>query len=339
MPTKKKNNNPPARRNGQPPRRRVTRRANAPARMPSANGGFRAPTNPQPHQQLLRKAAGMKRVANVTDTCAQVNPFCKAAKGAKYPDGKGQDTATFQVRYHKSLRTDATGRLLAYLSPAVPDNLLIAGAYNTGTSLFTLPSAYEVAPDATFFSDMVLDYRVVTSGVVLRSIGPALTAQGFTMVSKVGTSPGFAQTIAAGVIEGTEMCTMPLQPGSECRVLHTRVGTESTNFVALSSTTTGVEGWDLAKIEVVGGVASTDVIDIEVVTNIEFRFLSAKQKMNQIVAPAAPLNPHAIAAAQQVRAKMPSLIDGPMAALEKTVEKYAGDALDFLSGSLAGLFL
>jgi len=298
-------------------------------------GAFVPPPTRSP-QQLLRKVSGQTKVLNRTAVCSLVNPFCKAAKGAKYPDGKGQDTATIQVKYHLQLPTDATGRLLAYVSPAVPDNVLLQNGPFAG-ALFTLKGAYEVAPNAAFYSGMILDYCVVSSGLVLRSIGAALTAQGFCMVSKVGTSPGFAGTIGAGVIEGTETCTMPLQPGAECRAIFTAVGTEATNFVPLSSTSTGLEGWDLVKLEVVGGVASTSVLDIEICTNIEFRFIQTQQQMNQIVAPSAPTNPHAISAAQQARAKMPSLLDGIGSTVEKTIEKYAGDAVDFLSDSFMAL--
>jgi len=252
--------------------------------------------------------------------CAITDPFCPLARGAKWPDGNGGETLTMQLRSHLTVPTLSSGGNISILSCNLPYALNAAGSYATGS--YTLGAAYLDATGGTGtnFTTYANEYRITTAGVIIRSTLPALTAQGYIILSRMTQMIAPSTVVPAGLTTGTDVVTHPLRAGLEVPFTFRTVGSDAHMFYAQNTTTTTIANWDALKIEIVGAPASTTaVVDIEVVYNIEFTLPATQQGLSQFIRPDVPFNPQLTAAST----RLANAAAGPVYdSVEKLSEKF-----------------
>jgi hypothetical protein len=270
--------------------------------------------------------------------CAITDPFCANARGARYPDGAGGNTLTFQVRAHVSLATLSVGGTVAYFLGSLPYSYIQAASYSAGN--YTLNTTYTQTTQAQTWAAYLGTYRLTTAGIIIRNVLPALTAQGYIIVSKETTPPPVSSVIAAGDVYGNEVETRPLFAGQEVSVMFKPVGSIARTFSGGNSSTTTNTGWDNIKIEVSGGPASTTVLDVEILYNVEFQLNLSNEGLHQFIANqnAAPAQ-HAIEASNNVISKMGSIVTGGVEDVgAKVLDKVKNTVEEFLTGGFELLF-
>lgn len=277
------------------------------------------------------------RNAIVESVCAITDPFCPRAKNAKWPDGLGGNTMTMQIRFHDTAQTGAAGATLRYCSAALPFSF-IGGTYSAGN--FTLSAAYSDATAGTNFTTYADTYRVVTWGIIVRNLLPALSASGFITVSRQTTMPAESSVIAAGSTAGSQVETHPMFAGQEIHIIGKTQGTGSRALAAKNTSTTTATGWEVIKIEGTGLAASSTVFDIEFVYNVEFTLPESQAALHSFVTPVVPSAPKAIEAANVVHSRINSVVAGGIDKVGSTVVKAASTAVeDIFAGALGWMGL
>lgn len=269
--------------------------------------------------------------------CAITDPFCPRAKNAKWPDGMGGNTMTMQIRYHRIVNSSTAGTL-CYCSAQLPYAYLPYGTYSAPN--FTMNVAYDDVTSGTNFTTYAETYRVVTWGVIIRNLQPALTASGYVTISRISTMPGEGTVIAAGQVNGAQVETHPIFAGQEIHVIGKTQGTSSRVFQPQNTTTTTTTGWEVIKVETTGVPASSAILDIEFVYNVEFTLPQSQVALHQFVQPVVPAAPKAIEAANVVHSRINSVVAGGVDKVGTLVMKSAGTVVeDILAGALGWLGL
>lgn len=285
-----------------------------------------------PQRVSLMRKPRLPHLKNVEAVCSITDPFCVHARGAPYPDGQGAGCFPFSIRYHYDVGTFANGGNLIYSNFACGPNGII-GAASYAASLYTLAGVY--GPNATSSVwGSVQASRLVSGGLIIRSILPAMTAQGFLIVSRLPTMPAFSATENSGIVIGSEVQTHALCAGMELYVRFKPLGNESRLF----SPNGTLNLWDTIKVEIVGAPASaSNVIDIEFVFNCEMQLgdqPSGSSSTNWITSIARPnpvSQPGVIQASQRVDSSAPGMFSGMLGEFNGLISKLASNALTDLA--------
>lgn len=279
------------------------------------------------------------KTAMVEAVCAITDPFCPRAKNAKWPDGMGGNTLTMQSRIHRNIGTLANGGRLCYAGASLPFSFLQSTSTSAGN--YTMTNLYEDMTVGSNFSSYVDTYRVVTWGVIIRNVLPALTASGYVTISRMTVMPPESSVIAEGQVVGGQVETHPLCAGSEIYIIGKPQGTGARAFNTKNTTTTTDVGWEVLKIEISGGPTSAgSVIDLEFVYNVEFTLPLAQSALHGFTTPVAPVAPKAIEASQLVHSRANTIVAGGLEKVTGMVTKHAATAAeDILAGALGWLGL
>lgn len=289
-------------------------------------------TMPQP-----RKAARMGLHAEI---CSITDPFCVHAKSAKYPDGKGGGTVTFQIRSLFSWSTFAHGGDVIYASGGLPNFSLGSSSYAAGN--YTMSSTYGPrGGNIAAFNAYADHYRIVTWGVVVRNALPALSASGSLIVSKQTSMPPVSSVVASGQLVGTEVEVHPIHSELEVPVIGIPAGNNARTFTAPNSTTTENSAWQCIKLEITGAPADTTTkLTIEFVYNVEFQLNEANIGLHQFITPAVPNKPAVLAASEKVLTTSKTIFaDGVEKASSSLLAKVESAAEDILTSGMAWLGL
>jgi hypothetical protein len=192
--------NPPNTR--RPPRQPMTRSDTATAGV-RGNTGFRGsyrPTKPMPTPNIPN--------AEYEAVCSLSDPFCPAARDARWPDGVGNRTLTFQIRKSFLIGTDAQGECAIFFRPEYPYNL------NTGTVAGLSATTGATWSAAQSFSGVGL-YRVTTAGIRVMSNMTPMTEKGEVWIATSPTSFNTLQAYdVANPLLWTEVYTSSLKNGT-----------------------------------------------------------------------------------------------------------------------------
>lgn len=315
--------------------KRAKAKAGRPKPTPSGVGNSvsmpRKPV-PGPMRTLHGKTAISEAVCAITD------PFCPRAKNAKWPDGMGGNTMTMQIRYHRIVNSFGYGGTLSYCSAQLPYAYLPYGTYASPN--FTMNTAYDNVTAGTNFTTYADTYRVVTWGVIIRNLQPALSASGYVTISRITTMPAEGTVIPAGQVNGAQVETHPIFAGQEVHIIGKTQGTSSRVFTPQNTTTTTTTGWEIIKIETSGVPLNSPILDIEFVYNVEFTLPESQTALHQFVQPVVPAAPKAIEAANVVHSRINSVVAGGVDKVGTLVMKSAGNVVeDILAGALGWLGL
>lgn len=236
--------------------------------------------------------------------CGLTDPFCKAAKGARWPDGLGQDAMTGQVRGHQSLVTYGNGTQLGFYTPSISYNNMLASAANP----FAMPAALSATPGGQAVTAYSSTYRIVSAGIIIRNIASAFTTAGFIIVTRHPKLPAFSANIIAGSVYGTTASTHSLHAGMEVPLIFKEIGTNSRTFQNANTTTVQPDnGWDVIGIEIVGAPVSLVMLDIELVVNVEFTLTETNIGLSQLTTNISPDEPQLARAANQVSTELSTM--------------------------------
>jgi hypothetical protein len=296
--------------------------------QPSMTNSGKVKTNPVQAKTIHEKV------------CAITDPFCQHARGARYPDGAGANTLAFQIRGHLAVNLITTsGQAVVYLLGSLPYNYIAGASFST---TYTLAAAYSQLPSTIAWAAYLSQYRITTAGVIIRNVLPALTAQGYMIISKQPTVPPVSSSINPGDVYGAEVETHTLYAGQEVSVMFKPTGSTSRAFSGGNSTTTYNTGWDCIKIEVLDAplTSGLTVLDIEFFYNVEFSLNLANEGLNQFISnPNNKAAPHAIQAASDTISSIGSIVKGGAEeAGAKVLDKVKSSVEDFLTGGFELLF-
>jgi hypothetical protein len=291
------------------------------------NPGVSMPKNGMGHNQKSSHGSKPNRKTIHESVCAITDPFCPRAKNAKWPDGMGGSTLTMQVRNHDVIATGAAGAGMRFYGASLPFSKGTA-AYSGG--VYTMSSAYVDTTSGSSFATYASAYRVVTWGIIIRNLPPALTACGYVIITRLSGMPALNTSFNEGLVTGGLVETHPLYAGAEIHVIGKPSGTGARAMQLENIATTQNLGWDIIKVEIVGGPVSTNCVDIEVVYNVEFVLAEGSTAIHQFVQPHAPSAPKAIEAANLVTTRVNTIVAGG-------VEKVGSKIMDSVEGAVEDL--
>jgi len=286
-------------------------------------------------------------MAIVHQVCSITDPFCIHAKNAKYPDGKGIGSLPMQLRSTQNITTGTTalssqGGACYVFTGSLPFCLNGSTDATTSAGNWRLSAVNSNPFAATNFTSYADKYRIVSWGIIIRSIVAATTAQGFITVSRLNDFPAISTDQPIGSMIGVEVKNYPIVPGMEIHVTGLRIGADSERFVSLDTSTTDNIGWDTIKVELTGAasVDSVKVLNVELVYNVEFTLLLANQALSQFVTPPKPANNTVLQASARMQSNVSTIMESGSAKVGSFLEKAASTALDdILSSGLALLGL
>jgi hypothetical protein len=277
---------------------------------------------------------------HVRGVCAVTDPFCPAAKNSKWPDGTSGNTFTQQFRGNTSLTADsANGNGAFVICPQAPYGYMKhTGA--TTSSTVTFPAAF--TPWQTAGTSMLEThgdiYRIVSFGVIVRSVASATNAAGLVTLGSSGTFRQPTTTLTLGSELYDEVVIEAIQPGLEVAWIaqpRTPVA-RSLGGQSVAAQISG-NGWSSLTIEYSGCNNSATVLNVEWFINIEFN-LKANDTLAALATRNPPKAPIAETATSHVHSTLGSFVSGGVEAVEKAVADAASTALvSFTKDPLASL--
>jgi hypothetical protein len=196
--------------------------------------------------------------------CSINDPFCKEAKGARWPDSNNS-TITCQLRYFFTLATNASGEAACGINPNFPYGFFSAPTITTGS--YTVPNL-TAHTFPVWFTSACDQYRPVSVGVSATVIANATAAQGYVTVNDVASLIP-ASEININTIQPTSLW-MPMLPGKAATWTMGKMGIEGDLFTTQNgASAAGSNDRSACTIHVMGGPVSTPVLLLEVVMNME----------------------------------------------------------------------
>jgi hypothetical protein len=293
-----------------------------------------------PRQRTARK--GGVQAKHVKPVCTITDPFCPAARNAKWPDGTGGNTFTQQFRGNSSLATGAANGNNAFcFAAAAPFGYLTASS-TTATTVSMTP-AYLTYQASSLLATFGGNYRIVSFGVIIRCVASATNASGLVTLG-TGSAVPVSSVLTLGTELYDEVIVKAIQPGLELSWISAPRGTGARDFIAQSTSTltTANTDWTCLTVELSGCPNSTTMLQAEWFLNIEFQMLAGNQSLSALSRPNPPKSDHATTASSTVTASIGSFIEGGIKDVENIVATHAKAAvqsfLDDPLESLAALF-
>lgn len=308
--------------------RPAPRRKTAPVTTRSGKIG-RYPVAGTASAPLKNKTSAAKKRSFHEHACSLIDPFCSAAKNAKWPDGMGIDTMTIQSRGHFTHSTlTTTGRTLVYVRPCLSYDVLQAASADATT--FTMSSTLG-STSSTALAAFMKGYRITSAGCIIRNVASATNASGVVTVSKVSDIPAVSTVINNSLVEGVEVCSFALAPGEQCNVIFKPVGALARQFLAPVTVNTNAQnlGWDAVKVESYGGPGTAiPVLDVETYYNIEFLPNLANNILNSMGIPPTPANAKVVDVATRAQVGLTNMFSGTIEQVGSKVVSGVSNALD-----------
>lgn len=281
---------------------------------------------------------------HVHHTCSITNPFCPAARGAKWPDGTTGNTMTQQLRGNVIMRSDANGYLYMQFCAAAPFGYLETGAITGGGGspiVATTKTTYTTYASTSLLATYANAYRVVSAGCIVRCVASATDASGVATFGTSGVTPTNS-AITLGLTYYQECAIKAIQPGLEFSWIAAPLGTTAHEFSGLSTGSVMNNDWTALTIEISGAKASTNLLNVEYFINVEFT-LSSGQAIAQLASPNPPQNTIVTSSHSKIQSTLGTLIEGGVSVVESKITNAAKSAIGgFMEDpleALAGLFL
>lgn len=309
--------------------------------MPNAkNTNKKKTAAPKKAKKKTRSAPKKKMVSKthsplVRTICSLTDPFCKHALGAKYLDGAKVRTLSLPLHYQASLVTDASGKGSIMFYPGW--NCYYWPSTMAGTIATWVNGAN--APPMT----NATGYRVVTAGVIARTIVAPLSASAMVRIRTFNSPfPTNLNAVDIASYNCNEYEDIPLAETKEVAISATRTNDVQARTLIAPWAVNGVfvdnppNGWSYTMISVDGGPASQAVLNLEFFVNFEITF--ADESSNSLLAlPSPPANPLAIAASELVSSETKAIVRQGIVSFGKQVTANAVEALGNALASRMGM--
>lgn len=273
------------------------------------------------------KGKQMQLMQHVHATCSILDPFCVHAKAAKRPDGMGANSITTQVRGVITISTSALGGAFFILSSGLGRYGWVTGTLAAGD--WTTGAAWNALTGSEIIQAHAKEIRIVSFGAVIRSIGSATSAQGFTIASSLA-NPRLSTPYSAGRVDYSESGLHSNAAGTEYQWISKPIGNKAHEFrdyATVTSTMTDFD-WTSLALEISGGPVSLPVITVEWYYNVEFTLTEGTStSLAQMVPPSKPSNKVAIAGQEKAQSSMSSFFTGTVEKATESLAKTASTAL------------
>jgi hypothetical protein len=282
---------------------------------------------------------GSSVVEHFEATHGLINPFSASAVGMKVPDDDSSRSVAVTLRDRGLITTSGNGdRAVAFL-PSFDDARLASSSITSGVATFN--ATYDSAADTTAIQDAFDTYRLVSWGVRLIDIEPALNASGTLRLITVPAAPDVDTTFGyeSGLFEEVEDFALAQ---ADVTWVSKPIGVTWKEYF---NTVGSILPWNTLVVVVDGAVASTNVIRFEVVYHLECQ-VKLGSVSGALATPAADHQPVQLVAADHARnrvkhtAKTPSLMaslfDAAKGAVSSAIQAYGGPLLGGLVQRLVG---
>jgi len=239
---------------------------------------------------------------------------------------------TFQTRALFTVGTFAGGTALHYYNadPFFPQ----LGSTN---ATFTLNTAW-LPGNPGSLSTFAAKLRVVSSGVVIRCIAPALSAQGSVVVTRQSQAAPLGSAVSPGGLSGTDVTVYPISAGLEIAFLFKSLSAASRDMAAPSTNVVQTIGlaWDVVKIEIIGGPGSSSMLSVEHVVNCEFSLPDSQESLTQLSPTSAPFSRGLCDLSDTVTGSLTRAATTTLASFASMAAKKAAAAIGSYFGGPAG---
>lgn len=290
----------------------------------------------------MRSVSSRGGSSHVRSVCSITDPFCPSAKNAKWPDGTSGNTLTEQFRGNTTVSSSPNGTLGLHFAAAAPFGYNTPSAVTATT--WTTGAVYNEYKADSMLETHGKEFRIVSFGVVARSVASATNAAGLVTFGTSGGTMPLSTLHNFGTELYDEVAVKALQPGMEFSWIAKPRGPEAHSFRALSTATNLLTDWTNLTIEITGATISVPVLNIEWYMNIEFS-VAPNNALSAIARPNPPSIPAAATATSHVHHNLGSFFEGGVALVEKAVYDSASQALTTLTrdpfaslASLASMF-
>lgn len=230
---------------------------------------------------------------HVNTVVGLTNPFSEQARGQKLPDDDSANSFTAQIRLYYTQTSNASSQGFVQVRPD-PMNANLA-SFGVAAGALNTVATNTINPDAAAYINSAAEYRIVSFGVRVYNILPALTTQGTVRLITMNRSAQNGDVITSNLF--SEIQEFPLY-GLDVHWVSKPIGVEYKSYINDVSN----HSWQMMGVFLDGVPASTEVLRLEVVYNIEAipRFGSIPASIST---PGLPSNPQQLAAASAVHSK------------------------------------
>jgi hypothetical protein len=243
--------------------------------------GSRAMAAPYPmapgYPRETRKSSAQLGGNLVRQACSIMDPFCPAAKGAKFPDGRGTRTLPQQLTGYIVMAggtASAPNNAATALAPGAPYGYSVATGVTGGN--FNFGSSWTKYGQSTLFEEKCANYRIVSFGAVVRVVSSVGDTAGSIAFNTLGPEFG---AISGDVIppmssDYEEQQVFPLATGATYTWVSKPQGSDATEFLKQDGNNTTfhdedyVTGFTGVCIELRGS-KSTTMVEIQYFMNVE----------------------------------------------------------------------
>jgi hypothetical protein len=260
----------------------------------------------------------------VNELCSLVNPFCDAANGARWPISGGIGSVTFQVREVITLTSGAGGYAGLVYFPGAGGEYRDTDA--TVATTMTIPASLpdgEAVYKALHVAG-IADFRVINAGCRWWDIA-ASSAVGGTVIA---TELSSIDNVLGDAIDMTSMSYGVATMALDRRVPGIWVGKRNriTNLMSPAASAGNADGNMSGLMLSVSGPASSAILQVEIVMNIEFTF-DHDHALSASTPKPRDRPAHVVELLERGRATLvkasPSFFDGMTSTFEKTIVSIA----------------
>jgi hypothetical protein len=278
-----------------------------------------------------------------TYACSRYDPFCPAARGAKYNDWYSNQTQTYQSKGIVSVSANATsGDTFMLFSPdvAYSDYCLVSNA----TTTVTIPGTFSSSDSGASTWMATMDgVRLVSAGLHWVPTYPDSISDGIFHVAVINRADSLLGTAT------TTPATMPTlgtqyyaaNSSKEFTWVTKMMALESKDLIApggVASTTARSEYWDAVAIYLDGPATNVVTGYFEVIRNYEGRPLMTSTA-SRLTSPAPLATPVTTAAGDVMSRIAPSFVEGAKETFKRVAEEAARRGAKWAGGAVAGYMM
>lgn len=246
---------------------------------------------------------------------SQWDAFAPESNGAKQFDANSALTNAFQARKLVTVTTDANGAAALQIAPFPANFTRVASAITS--DVVSTDGSWGGITGGGYVTNHEA-YRVVSFGVKVRCIAAADTAAGLLRVNSVNTP----QALAAFSDFASDCDIHAIQQGLHLQWYAKPRGTHIHDFLDGAATiagltaSAGVQGLPTTACDIFvsGGPASTPLLAVEIVLNLELLPIESDANTSQTASKSHPFIPEVIETVSKVARNHPHVVEGAAAA-------------------------
>lgn len=281
-----------------------------------------------PKGNNTRSLALVPSKAVVEKVCGLTDPFCQAARGAKFPDNSPIRTMPWTLHGRNTFASTSTADSLILWHPQYSYQPWVKPSARVGSAA----TAWNSFTASSNLPNGVVKYRIVSSGFILRNICAKLTSSGMlhlrswsvpegaTYVTLDGLAYNSASSMDIATNSAQEICVIT-QHSTRMPQLYFNVADDSSTVAGFLD-----NGYTPITIYFDGAPASTDMFDFEFFINFELVF-DDSAALGLVATPSNPANSMLTDVAAKITSSSESLVFKGLKAVGDRIYKAAETAI------------